>query len=278
MRLGGHFSGRAVADAVERSTRLLSPGRGARTGRGPRGGDCLTLHAMGFSVPRASPPGRWALTPPFHPCLIPRFRAGHRRSDFLWHCPAPASRRRVRVGVTHHRVLSCSDFPPALGQSPSAGGHHSTPVLPRSMFGRARPEPMIVLRVLGRGSWGECPLRGFAMGDRVVTPKALSGVAGPGRSGGGSLRSPTPGYFRSRLRRGSHGRRGSREARLSTVQSRYYVPSGGRLTTPTRICGHGRRGGIRVVCAGRRRGTRGVPGPCRRRACCGTPRRGRRSG
>jgi hypothetical protein len=27
------------------------------------------LHA-GFSVPRMSPPGRWALTPPFHPCQM----------------------------------------------------------------------------------------------------------------------------------------------------------------------------------------------------------------
>jgi len=29
---------------------------------------------------------------------------------FLWHCPFPINRE---VAVSHHRALSCSDFPPA---------------------------------------------------------------------------------------------------------------------------------------------------------------------
>ena len=43
---------------------------------------CFVLHHMGFFVPRRLRAGRWALTPPFHPCRTPRER-GDRRSDFL---------------------------------------------------------------------------------------------------------------------------------------------------------------------------------------------------
>ncbi len=39
---------------------------------------CLALLRVGFAVPPPSPETRWALTPPFHPCLCPR--GGHRRS------------------------------------------------------------------------------------------------------------------------------------------------------------------------------------------------------
>jgi hypothetical protein len=35
---------------------------------GPALPSYLALLHAGFSVPRMSPPGRWALTPPFHPC------------------------------------------------------------------------------------------------------------------------------------------------------------------------------------------------------------------
>ena len=36
---------------------------------GPALPSYLALHHAGFSVPRLSPNERWALTPPFHPCL-----------------------------------------------------------------------------------------------------------------------------------------------------------------------------------------------------------------
>jgi hypothetical protein len=36
---------------------------------GPALPSYLALHHAGFSVPPVSPPERWALTPPFHPCL-----------------------------------------------------------------------------------------------------------------------------------------------------------------------------------------------------------------
>ncbi len=72
--------------------------------------DCLRLHAVGFTVPRLSPAERCALTAPFHPCLCPD-ESGPSAVCFLWHCPWP--RNQEPVGVTHHRVLSCSDFPPS---------------------------------------------------------------------------------------------------------------------------------------------------------------------
>jgi len=37
---------------------------------GPALPSYLALLHAGFSVPRMSPPGRWALTPPFHPCQV----------------------------------------------------------------------------------------------------------------------------------------------------------------------------------------------------------------
>src|SRR5207302_9359297 len=67
---------------------------------GPALPSYLALHHAGFSVPPMSPPERWALTPPFHPCLT--LHAFWRRSGFparlppccappavssLWHFP-----------------------------------------------------------------------------------------------------------------------------------------------------------------------------------------------
>lgn len=45
---------------------------------------CMALHVVGFGMPRESPRERWALTPPFHPCLSrkPSLAAGHRRCVF----------------------------------------------------------------------------------------------------------------------------------------------------------------------------------------------------
>src|SRR6266571_8613359 len=41
---------------------------------------------MGFSVPPRLRLERWALTPPFHPCLLSLAKL--RRFNFLWHCPS----------------------------------------------------------------------------------------------------------------------------------------------------------------------------------------------
>src|SRR5688572_13801678 len=96
-----------------RGAEAVYPPPSARTGRSdtcvPDGG-CVTLHAVGFAVPRLSPSGRCALTAPFHPCLIPG-KAG--AIGGLFSVALSLVRSECgRVGVTHHRVLSCSDFPP----------------------------------------------------------------------------------------------------------------------------------------------------------------------
>jgi hypothetical protein len=49
----------------------------------------LVFLRMGFAVPAASPSRRWALTPPFHPCLSPE---GPSAVCSLWHCPGPCGR------------------------------------------------------------------------------------------------------------------------------------------------------------------------------------------
>ena len=73
---------------------------------GPALPSYLALLHAGFSVPRVSPPGRWALTPPFHPCQMRSTERGEpsvlpwacRRARitpavyFLWHFPWPRHR------------------------------------------------------------------------------------------------------------------------------------------------------------------------------------------
>jgi hypothetical protein len=81
----------------------------------------LALHPMGFSVPSRSRGTRWSLTPPFHPYPSEisnlRFQSGG--LIFCGTVRRDASQRhRPRVspnafGVTRHRALWCSDFPPS---------------------------------------------------------------------------------------------------------------------------------------------------------------------
>jgi len=74
----------------------------------------VALLPMGFAVPPALPRARWALTPPFHPyrswlaCPLRerRVRAGGLFSVALSSALPPP-------GVTRHRTLWSSDFPPA---------------------------------------------------------------------------------------------------------------------------------------------------------------------
>jgi hypothetical protein len=101
---------------------------------GPALPSYLALLHAGFSVPRVSPPGRWALTPPFHPCqmrstergepsVLPWACRGVRITPavyFLWHFPWPrpsrfafAERATRPPGVTRRVALS----PPALASS-----------------------------------------------------------------------------------------------------------------------------------------------------------------
>ena len=65
----------------------------------------LGLLAVGFTLPRLSPVARCALTAPFQPYRRNDFRLGGVFSVAL-------SRGSPRVGVTNHRALPSSDFPP----------------------------------------------------------------------------------------------------------------------------------------------------------------------
>src|SRR5213082_4199973 len=72
----GHGSHRDSSSLPEGSlARWLTPSRKKHVfvrRRAQRAGPALpsylALHHAGFSVPPVSPPERWALTPPFHPC------------------------------------------------------------------------------------------------------------------------------------------------------------------------------------------------------------------
>ncbi len=122
-RGSGHLSGTAVARRLKRPTR----GHGARGRPGaPKGAAPAAWPCSGWGLPCAGalPPGRWALTPPFHPCLHdPGSSRADRRSVFCG--PVHGS---PRPGVTRHPaplepgLSSGRDFPardrPAFWRSP----------------------------------------------------------------------------------------------------------------------------------------------------------------
>ena len=77
----------------------------------------VALLPMGFAVPPALPRARWALTPPFHPYRRRRLRA----SDGGLFSVALSS-AFPPPGVTRHRALWSSDFPPVALRSRRSGG------------------------------------------------------------------------------------------------------------------------------------------------------------
>ena len=82
----------------------------------------LAFLQVGFAVPASSPERRWALTPPFHPCLS-------RANAAIGGLFSVALSRALRpVGVTHHLVLWSPDFPRRIAPTRSPG-HPGTPML-----------------------------------------------------------------------------------------------------------------------------------------------------
>jgi hypothetical protein len=76
---------------------------------GPALPSYLALHHAGFSVPPMLPPGRWALTPPFHPCQTTRaFR--RRLAGFPARCHRAALRRRYILCGTFRSAPSGTGF------------------------------------------------------------------------------------------------------------------------------------------------------------------------
>ena len=107
----------------------------------------LVLQAVGFALPTSLPTPRCALTAPFHHCLphsLCKFNAqtcllaafstviftflpasSNPQSECGVGCvfSVALSRGLPRVAVSHHRALSCSDFPPAFTKASGRPTH-----------------------------------------------------------------------------------------------------------------------------------------------------------
>ena len=81
----------------------------------------VVLHPVGFAMPAMSPWPRCAFTAPFHPYHSDKI--GIRRYVLCGTFPHSRRCRRERVGVTHHRALRCSDFPPGLHRATARPFH-----------------------------------------------------------------------------------------------------------------------------------------------------------
>ncbi len=117
---GDHSSSPGIATGIQQPTRGFYRA-------GPALPSYLALHHAGFSLPPVSPPERWALTPPFHPCQTLRaFRrrlagfparchraALRRRSILCGTFRSSAAPRRVEPGATRRSVQLCLPANPA---------------------------------------------------------------------------------------------------------------------------------------------------------------------
>jgi len=107
---GDHSSSPGIATGIQQPTRGFYRA-------GPALPSYLALHHAGFSVPLVSPPGRWALTPPFHPCQTSRaFR--RRLTGFPVRCHRASLRRRSILCGTFRSAVVAPGFSPASSTSP----------------------------------------------------------------------------------------------------------------------------------------------------------------
>ena len=88
-------------------TRRSPAASAAGSGRQP-GSSCSVLHRMGFFVPPDLRPGRWALTPPFHPF---RPTCAGRWSVFCDTFRWPGLSPLPPARSTRHAAFRCPDFP-----------------------------------------------------------------------------------------------------------------------------------------------------------------------
>ena len=101
--LDGHFSHPAGAGRPACAECDYYPG--FLTGGPPF--PCFVLHHARFAVPSGCPDSRWALTPPFHPCLCP---CGPSAVSFC--CTVcPGSSRFPSPTFMRRVALWCPDFP-----------------------------------------------------------------------------------------------------------------------------------------------------------------------
>jgi len=120
---------------------------------GPALPSYLALLHAGFSVPRMSPPGRWALTPPFHPCqmrltergrplVLPRAcRRGASITGGFIFCGTFRSRRlafRLR-GIARHGPWRYQARCPAVAGSCELATTGVRTFLPSASLARSKP-------------------------------------------------------------------------------------------------------------------------------------------
>jgi hypothetical protein len=120
-RRGDHSSSPGIATGIQQPTRGFSIRSSLRHRQrsasslenavqraGPALPSYLALHHAGFSVPPVSPPERWALTPPFHPCQAElAFR--RRLAGFPVRCHrAPLRRRSILCGTFRDAVVAAT--------------------------------------------------------------------------------------------------------------------------------------------------------------------------
>ena len=131
---------------------------------GPALPSYLALLHAGFSVPRVSPPGRWALTPPFHPCQM-RSTDGGEPAVLPWAC------RRVRITPA---VYFLWHFPwPRLHVPPSRNARRNPLALPGALPFRRR-----LLRGSGDGSPDFPPAGSLHLAMNLASRRSSNSPAG----------------------------------------------------------------------------------------------------
>ncbi len=123
-RRGDHSSGSRFAPGLKRPTRGSSRA-------GPALPSYLALHHAGFAVPRTLPPGRWALAPPFHPCLRRQPVRTNRRFCLPFVTEASERRRYFFCGTFRSRALADSTPWRYQARCPAESGLSSKPAVVR---------------------------------------------------------------------------------------------------------------------------------------------------
>jgi hypothetical protein len=215
----------------------------------------LALHRMRFSVPPRLLLGRWALTPPFHPCPRPSqpgagrtTRRPEKRAEavsFLWHClsagfavgPPACALDSFATEVTRHPALRCSDFPlpTRVGSDPPPSETAFKIDGNRPNDKRVRPSLLFVVpasAALGHEGSISDPRPGAAAttrggpGPRKKSRQAAGGVQMKDRPDGGA-QGPCRGVPGSK--RGCFSRTASRIGRENKAFSAQMTPGGPRF-------------------------------------------------
>ena len=99
---------------------------------------CSVLHHARFAVPSGYPDSRWALTPPFHPCLWP---CGPSAVSFC--CTVcPGSSRYPSLTFMRRVALWCPDFPHLpLARKLRPSGERQAETVPPALIVQSKTHP-----------------------------------------------------------------------------------------------------------------------------------------